>query len=291
MLNDGYGGRFLGSNSLTIMPLNGFNAPVTLSVSGLPAGVTSPMPTTVMIQAPGYPFNGVFALEASRSASLGTFTATLTATSGSLVHTLSLTVTVADQAPPPYNSNPSSWPALGYLEGFGSLSQNEVRTVHVIVGSPAPAGGSVVTFTSSDPSVLSTPASVTIPEGLQGATIQISAHQVSGSGAMVTLTTSANGNTISTGVGVSPPYSAETVTITMAQYDSSTGNLLLLASDQNYGGVAVLTVLDASTNQVIGTTNRLGGGGFGAVLPVAPKPATILVVSSITGASATATVQ
>jgi hypothetical protein len=77
----------------------------------------------------------------------------------------------------------------------------------------------------------------------------------------------------------------------MAQYDSSTGNLLLLASDQNYGAVAVLTVLDASTNQVIGTTNDLGGGGFGAVLPVAPKPATILVVSSIAGASATATVQ
>jgi hypothetical protein len=50
-------------------------------------------------------------------------------------------------------------------------------------------------------------------------------------------------------------------------------------------------VLDASTNQVIGTTNNLGGGGFGAVLPVAPKPGTIRVVSSITGASATATVQ
>lgn len=66
---------------------------------------------------------------------------------------------------------------------------------------------------------------------------------------------------------------------------------LLLASDPNYGGVAVLTVFEASTetDQFIGTMNRIGG--FGAVLPMATKPGTIRVVSSITGASATATVQ
>jgi hypothetical protein len=153
--DDGYGGCYLDSNSLAITPLNGFDAPVTLRVSGLPAGVTSRMPTPVMIQAPGYPFEGVFALDASRASSLGTFTVTLTATSGSLVHTLTQTVTVADQAPAPCNSSPSPWPALGYNELFGTLTQNEVRTVHISLGSPAPAGGSVVTFTSSNPSVLS----------------------------------------------------------------------------------------------------------------------------------------
>jgi hypothetical protein len=77
---------------------------------------------------------------------------------------------------------------------------------------------------------------VTIPAGLQGATVQISAHKVSGSYQSVTLTTSANGNTISTGIDISAPTSAETVTITMAQYDSSTGELLLLAKDPNYWG-------------------------------------------------------
>lgn len=289
--NDGYGGCYIDSNGLAITPSNGFDAPVTLSVSGLPAGITSRMPTPVLIQAPGYPYEGTFELEASPSAALGTYTVTVTATSGSLVHTITRTVTVVDQAPPPCNSSPSPWPALGYDNLFGNMTGGEVRTEHIIMGSPAPAGGSVVTFTSSDPSVLSAPAPVTIPAGLQGATIQIVTHPVSGN-AIVTLTTAANGNTITTSIGVypPPPNYPETVTITQAQYDSSTQELLLMASDPNYGGVALLTVLNASTNDVIGTMNRLGGGGFGAVLPSATNPGTIRVVSSITGASATATI-
>ena len=107
----------------------------------------------------------------------------------------------------------------------------------------------------------------------------------------MTFTTSANGNTISTQVDVTPNSSPETVTITEAQFDSSTGELLLFAKDPNYGGVAVLTVLDSSTHQVIGTMNNLGQGLFGAVLPVTAKPSRIRVVSSMTGASASATVK
>ena len=285
-------GCYIDSNSLSVMPLNGFDAPVTLSVSGLPAGVTSRMPRTVMIPAPGWPWTGVLALDASSSASPGTtFTVTLTATSGSLVHTITRTVTVSTQVPAPCDNSTISWPALRYNRPFGAFfSANEVRTVDIILGSPAPASGTVVTFTSSDPSIVSAPASVTIPAGLQGAPVQISAHQVS-SYSTVTFTTSANGNTISTQVDVSPNTSPETVTITEAQFDSSTGELLLFAKDQSYGGIAVLTVLDASTHLVIGTMNNLGQGLFGAVLPVTAKPSRIRVVSSITGASASATVK
>lgn len=286
------GGCDLDSNALSVMPLNGFDAPVTLSVSGLPAGVTSRVPKTVMIPAPGYPFTGVFALDVSSSVPLGTtFTVTLTATSGSLVHTITRAVTVSNQVPAPCDDSTISWPALRYNMPFGEFfSANEVQTVDIILGSPAPAGGTVVTFRSSDPSIVSAPASVTIPAGLQGAPVKISAHQVSSSSA-VTLTTSANGNTISTQVNVSPNSSPETVTITQAQFDSSTGELLLFAKDTNYGGVAVLTVLDASSHQVIGTMNNLGQGLFGAVLPVTANPSRIRVVSSMTGASATATVK
>ena len=197
---------------------------------------------------------------------------------------------MSNQVPAPCDKSTISWPALRYNTPFGELIQNEVRTVDIILGSPAPTGGTVVTFTSSDPSIVSAPASVTIPAGLQGAPVQISAHRVS-SFCTVTVTTSANGNTISTQVGVAPPSSAETVTITEAQFDSSTGELLLFAKDPNYWGVAVLTVLDASTHRVIGTMNNLGQGLFGAVLPVTAKPSKIGIVSSITGASATATVK
>jgi hypothetical protein len=53
----------------------------------------------------------------------------------------------------------------------------------------------------------------------------------------------------------------------------------------------VLTVLNSSSHQVIGTMNNLGQGLFGAVLPVTAKPSRIRVVSSMTGASATAAVK
>jgi hypothetical protein len=164
------GGCDLDSNSLSIMPLNGFDAPVTLSVSGPPPGVTARMPRTVMIPAPGYPFEGVFTLDASSSVPLGTtFTVTLTATSGSLVHTITRPVTVSNQVPAPCDNSTISWPALRYNMPFGAFfSANEVKTVDIILGSPAPAGGTVVTFTSSDPSIVSAPAPVTIPAGLQG---------------------------------------------------------------------------------------------------------------------------
>jgi hypothetical protein len=285
------GGCDIDYNSLSVMPFNGFDAPVTLSVSGLPTGVTSRMPRTVLIPAAGYPFTGAFALDVSSSVPLGTtFTATLTATSGSLVHTISRTVTVSNQVPAPCDNSTISWPALRYNMPFGEFfSANEVQTVDIILGSPAPAGGTVVTFTSSDPSVVPAPAPVTIPAGRQGAPVQISAHQVSKYTA-VTFTTSANGTTISTQVDVSPNSSPETVTITQAQYDPSTGELLVFAKDSNYGGVAVLTVLNSSSHQVIGTMNNLGQGDFGAVLPVTAKPSRIRVVSSMTGASASATV-
>jgi hypothetical protein len=286
------GGCVLDYNFLTVYPFNGFDAPVTLSVSGLPPGVTSRMPRTVMIPAPGWPFEGSFALDASSSVPLGTtFTVKITATSGSLVHTITRPVTVSNQVPAGCDNSTIPWPALRYNEPFGAFfAANEVETVDIILGSPAPAGGTVVTFTSSDPSVVPVPAPVTIPAGLQGAPVQISARQVS-KYTPVTFTTSANGNTISTQVDVSPDSEPETVTITQAQFDSSTSELLLFAKDPNYGGIAVLTVLNSSSHQVIGTMNNLGQGDFGAVLPVTAKPSRIRVVSSMTGASATATVK
>jgi hypothetical protein len=285
-------GCYIDSNYLAITPQNGFDAPVTLSVSGLPAGVTARVPSTARIPAPGYPFIGTFMLEASSSVPLGkSFTATVTATSGSLVHTISLPVTVSNQVPAGCDNSPISWPALRYSEPSFPIDfiQNQVSADDIILGSPAPAGGTVVTFTSSDPPALSAPASVTIPAGQQGAPVTLTAHLVR-KFTSVTITTSANGNSISSTFSVLPS-SAETVTISEAQFDPSTGELLLFAKDQGDQAVAVLTVLDSSSHQVIGTMNYLGQGLFGAVLPVTKKPSTIRVVSSITGASASASVK
>ncbi len=80
-----------GATTITVNPLNGFNSGVSLSASGLPGGVTAafnPVSTTT---------TSALTVTASTTAALGTFTVTITGTSGALSHftTVSLTVTPA----------------------------------------------------------------------------------------------------------------------------------------------------------------------------------------------------
>jgi Pro-kumamolisin, activation domain/FG-GAP-like repeat/Bacterial Ig-like domain (group 3) len=75
-------------STILIAPLNGFNGNVSLSVTGLPTGVTaswSPNPASL---------NSTLTLTASNNASAGTATATVTGTSGALTATAPLIVTV-----------------------------------------------------------------------------------------------------------------------------------------------------------------------------------------------------
>ena len=89
---------FYGSNSIDLVSLNGFGGDVRLEVSNLPAGVTSQTATKLTVPrrgAVGTPFK----LQASGDAALGDATVTVRATSGSIVHNLSLPISVADQLP------------------------------------------------------------------------------------------------------------------------------------------------------------------------------------------------
>ncbi|WP_263355404.1 FG-GAP-like repeat-containing protein [Acidicapsa acidisoli] len=77
-----------GESTVLIAPLNGFSGNVSLSVTGLPTGVTasfSPNPASL---------NSTLTLTASSNASAGTATATVTGTSGALTATAPLIVTV-----------------------------------------------------------------------------------------------------------------------------------------------------------------------------------------------------
>ena len=80
-----------GATTITVNPLNGFNSGVSLSASGLPGGVTAafnPVSTTT---------TSALTVTASTTAALGTFSVTITGTSGALSHftTVSITVTPA----------------------------------------------------------------------------------------------------------------------------------------------------------------------------------------------------
>jgi hypothetical protein len=77
------------STQITVTPSGGFTAGVTLSVSGLPAGVTSRL-----VPAPS---GGITVLQLTASSSVATSitTITVTAAGGGLTHTLAIPVTVA----------------------------------------------------------------------------------------------------------------------------------------------------------------------------------------------------
>ncbi len=89
---------FYDSNFLGFASLNDFSGTVTLEVLDLPPGVTSQTATSVVVPRRGATSTPL-RLQADSSAALGSATVTVRATSGALVHTLQLPISVADQLP------------------------------------------------------------------------------------------------------------------------------------------------------------------------------------------------
>ena len=93
-------GCFYDSNRMSIFPLNGFLGTVNLTLSGLPAGVTSLTTTSVTVTQKGIPVFFGFELQASSTATLGDATITITATSVSIVHSIGMPISVGTALPP-----------------------------------------------------------------------------------------------------------------------------------------------------------------------------------------------
>ena len=79
-----------GSSTITVTPSGGFTGSVTLSASGLPAGVTAAFGTNPTTS------TSVVTFTASATAATGVFPVTITGTSGSLTHTTTITLTVVN---------------------------------------------------------------------------------------------------------------------------------------------------------------------------------------------------
>jgi YVTN family beta-propeller protein len=115
---------------INLTALDGFTGNVTLSFSALPAGITvSPtFPTTI-----SYTEGLGVSFAASSSAAIGSSTITLTGTSGSITHSITLTVQI--DAPPSFqlSLNPSSV----------TLTPNSSASVQVTLSGTIPAGSNV----------------------------------------------------------------------------------------------------------------------------------------------------
>jgi len=182
-------------------PDSGFRGTVSLQLSGLPAGVTSQTAASTTItnttivgnDGVGDTIFGTFTtlqLSADSTAPLGNFPLTVTATSGSLSHSVTITVDVVDSLPANTLRELEVAPGGPYATFGGTPS---LGTVYV--NASAPASGTVVALASGDPSVASVPASVTVPAGSTSATFTITTQPVTSSTA-VSFTATLSGQTI-----------------------------------------------------------------------------------------------
>ena len=84
-----------GTSTITITSQNSFNSATTLSATGLPSGVTASFATNPVTPPANGTVTSVLTLTASSTATLGTATVTVTGTSGSLVHSATIALTVS----------------------------------------------------------------------------------------------------------------------------------------------------------------------------------------------------
>jgi endoglucanase len=161
-----------GSTTITVVRTGGFTAPVVISSSGLPAGVTA---TSAVV--PGNPDMFTLTYCALNSSPLGPATVTVTATGGGLGRSLTLTITIVDAAGFTIAANPA---VLGVNQGASATSTISIARTGGFSGSVSltasglPSGvsasfapmsttgnSSVVTLSASSAAVIG-PATVTV---------------------------------------------------------------------------------------------------------------------------------
>ena len=130
---------------LATIPLNDFNSSITLSVAGLPSGVTAGFdPLTV--SAPGYSNNITLTLFASPTTAGGMYPVTVSATGGGITHTVTGTITVI--AEPDFTWSATLRSAIAY-QGSGDLINIQTAAINgfnssiQLILSGQPAGVSV----------------------------------------------------------------------------------------------------------------------------------------------------
>ncbi|HXX73197.1 MAG TPA: hypothetical protein VEI80_05825 [Candidatus Acidoferrales bacterium] len=88
--------------TITITSMNGFNSPVTLSVSGLPSGVTGRfVPSNVLTPPANGMVSGALEICTTSSVAPGNYTVVVTARSGTITHTATATLTIPRPTVPP----------------------------------------------------------------------------------------------------------------------------------------------------------------------------------------------
>lgn len=220
------------STTVTVGSLNGFNSSTSLSISGLPSGVTATFSPTSVTPPAGGSASSTLTLAVSSSASTGSFTVSIGGSSGSLSHSTNLTLTIT--GPPDFTvaASPSS---LTVIQG-----SNNSTTVNV--GSLNNFNGAVNLSISGLPSGVTatfSPVSVTPPAGgSASSTLTLAASATATTGSFTVSITGTSGST----------SHSTAVTLTIAAKDFSVGASPSSVSVTSGGSSATSTVTITSLN-------------------------------------------
>ncbi len=146
-------------STLTITSLNGFNELVDLTVSGVPSSVTTILDPTQVTPPAGGLTTSTLTVQVANSAAPGTYTLTVTGTSGSLVHSVDIELEITTAPPSPdfsitvYPSSLSIQQGTSDTASITIASLNGFSDLVTLTVSPAIDG---ITY-SFDPSAVTPP--------------------------------------------------------------------------------------------------------------------------------------
>jgi subtilase family serine protease len=202
-----------GTSTISVTDIGGFSGSVTLSASGLPAGVTATFGTNPATS------TSVLTLTASTTATTGAATVTITGTSGTLTHTATVSLTVTAAAAPNFalSASPAS---LTVVQGAAGTSTITVTPSGGFTGSvtlsasglPAGVTATFGTNPATSTSVLTLTASTTATTGAATVTVTGTSGTLSHSTTIaLTVSSSAATNLIvnggfETGSTTAPPW-------------------------------------------------------------------------------------
>jgi uncharacterized protein YceK len=203
-----------GTSTITITPENSFSGNVSLSISGLPSGVTASFNPSSAASA------STLTLTSSATAAVGTFTMTVTGSSGSLTNQTNLTLTVNPTGSYTLSASPSSLSILQGTNGTSTITvapQNGFNGNVTLSASGLPSGVTA----SFNPATTATTSTLTLAASSIAATGTVTVTVTGTSGNL------SNATTLSLTVTAPPNFtlSVSPNTLTIAQGASGTSTI------------------------------------------------------------------
>jgi Subtilase family len=161
----------------------------------------------------------------------------------------------------------------------------------VTLSGTAPSGGAVVTLSSSNKSIATVPASVTVPAGASSAAFQVATSSVTSQTSVTIAASYGSGSQQSAMLTVTPATSAPTLTSLTVNPTSvnggnpSTGTVTLSSAAPGSGVVVSLSSSDTSV-AIVPANVTMPGGATSASFVVKTSPVTTTTTSTISGSYA-----